>query len=104
MTTSGAPKKLVNDVVRELVALLVEHPIDSPGVQAKIDELTSVSRGNGQLPPYDIGLAAAKDALKRVFSQLLSNLPLNERCRLEDRFESAFEQEFRRLAPDIKVR
>ncbi|GEM_PF-5383341 len=104
MVNKTAPKpKLIMDVVGELATLMVQHPINSVQVQKKMDELSGVAREIGQLPPYDTGFAAAKDALGQVFGQLLRNLPGGEKIRLENQFATAFRQEFMRLAPHVKI-
>ncbi|MDO8577257.1 MAG: hypothetical protein Q7R55_00045 [Candidatus Wildermuthbacteria bacterium] len=102
MVTQAVPKTVI-DVARELANLLVRFPLESQKVQDKIDELTSVAREQGQLPPYGTGLAAAKDALGQTLGVFLGNISRDERRALEGQFERTFAEEFRRLAPHIKI-
>ncbi|MBI2642423.1 MAG: hypothetical protein HYW97_01075 [Candidatus Wildermuthbacteria bacterium] len=100
MVIEAAPKTLI-DVARELATLLVRFPIESANVQEKIQELATVAHGGAA---YGIGLAAAQDALGQTLGALLNNLPGADRRTLGDQFERAFTQEFRRLAPRVKIR
>ncbi|OHA63186.1 MAG: hypothetical protein A3J68_01050 [Candidatus Wildermuthbacteria bacterium RIFCSPHIGHO2_02_FULL_48_16] len=99
MVTQTAPKA-VSDVARELATLLVRVPLESPGAQEKIEELVATAHAGAA---YGTGLAAAKDALGQTLGVLLNNLPRHERDALQTQFESQFTQEFRRLAPRIKI-